>query len=144
MMRRILTRLSLLVAITLMALAACTPRPADDIRLMTTPAAVYPDYVDVTIPVNIAPLNFMLRDSATAVECRAAAGGKEVVARAKGGKVIFDEDSWHDLLHAAAGGDIAVTLSALYSTEQGREEWRQWQWQWHVAKTVSTHISPTD
>lgn len=29
--------------------------------------AVYPDYTNIAIPVNIAPLNFMIRDSASRI-----------------------------------------------------------------------------
>ena len=46
---------------TLLPLAtACTPTP-HDVEQSTQEAEIYPDYKDVTIPVNIAPMNFVVR-----------------------------------------------------------------------------------
>ena len=41
----------------LLLLSACTPHPTDVQKSEELPP-IYPDYVDVTIPKNIAPLNF--------------------------------------------------------------------------------------
>ncbi len=42
----------------LILLSACTPTPHDVVQ-STQEAEIYPDYKDVTIPVNIAPMNFV-------------------------------------------------------------------------------------
>ena len=48
-------------------LAACTSTPKDVQQVDELPP-IYPDYCDVTIPVNIAPLNFLLRGDIEAIE----------------------------------------------------------------------------
>ena len=45
----------------LLFLAACT-ETVGDAKQETTQPQIYPDYVGVTIPVNIAPLNFSMAD----------------------------------------------------------------------------------
>ena len=43
----------------LVGLAACAPRP-ENVTSVTESAPIYPDYTDITLPYNIAPLNFMI------------------------------------------------------------------------------------
>ena len=53
-------------ALMIVALTACTPTPENATKRDMLPP-IYPDYTDITIPCNIAPLNFLLRDGAEAV-----------------------------------------------------------------------------
>ena len=46
-----------LLAVGLCLLTACSSQPVD-VRLVDQQPTIYPDYKDVTIPVEIAPLNF--------------------------------------------------------------------------------------
>ena len=50
----------LAIAYLLMVVGCSTPTPKDVVVQDTLPP-IYPDYCDVTIPENIAPLNFLLR-----------------------------------------------------------------------------------
>lgn len=71
----------------------------------------YPDYVGVTIPSNIAPLSFMLKDT-TYTDCVArltAADGKSLT-YGDGLKVMIDEDEWNGMLKASAGKAINVEV----------------------------------
>ena len=47
-------------------LTSCTPTPKDVVMQDELPP-IYPDYCDVTIPENIAPLNFLLRADCEAI-----------------------------------------------------------------------------
>ena len=58
--------LPLMVMAGLWLLGSCSPTPRNAQTVNRLPQ-IYPDYTDVTIPPNIAPLNFMLCDSADAV-----------------------------------------------------------------------------
>lgn len=72
---------------------------------------IYPDYVGVTIPSNIAPLSFMLKDT-TYTDCVArltAADGKSLT-YGDGLKVMIDEDEWNGMLKASAGKAINVEV----------------------------------
>ena len=77
-------------------------------------ANIYPDYTDVTIPPNIAPLNFIVRDSlSTAYVAQLQGGGEELIAAAgKDGKVQMDSLAWRRLLIASKGSNMIVNIYA--------------------------------
>lgn len=79
------------------------------------PAVLFPDYTEITIPQNIAPLNFMVENEGQEFVARlATADGKhEIVAGSEdGSKIIFDPTEWADLMKAAAGGQLTLSLYA--------------------------------
>ena len=102
---------SIASVLALVWLVSCEGRPSavpTTFTELTDSAVIYPDYRDVTIPPNIAPLNFMVTDAAASefvvamndLVCGASADGK------------FDIDSvaWRQLLTGAKGQDIAVAV----------------------------------
>lgn len=93
-----LSVLSLLILLT-----ACTPMP-HDVKQSEDEADVYPDYKDVTIPVNIAPLNFLVR-GAEAVEVKVG----DLTINSRGGNVEFDMRDWRKLLEAYDTIEVEVT-----------------------------------
>ena len=109
----------------LFLLSACTPTP-EKVQKSDLLPPLYPDYCDVTIPVNIAPLNFLLRADCEAVEVKA--GGLTV--NSKGNEVVFDCDEWKEMLTQNAGKQISVTVTALI---QG--QWIEYKtFNWNVVK----------
>lgn len=72
--------------------------------------AVFPDYKDVTVPFNIAPLNFMTYDVQKGKVMVATENGEHLVRPFKGGKVSFPVRRWHSLLESAKGGTLSVTV----------------------------------
>ena len=106
-------------------LSACTPTP-ENIQKSDLLPPLYPDYCDVTIPVNIAPLNFLLRADCEAVEVKAG----DLTVNYKGNEVVFDCDDWKEMLTQNAGEQIQVTVTALI---QGR--WIEYKtFKWNVVK----------
>ncbi len=80
-------------------------------------APLYPDYTDITIPANIAPLNFSLRESSpteVVAELTGSQGGKLVTGGGKDLKVIMDSLQWRTLLEQNRGGDIKVVIYAHF------------------------------
>ncbi len=77
-------------------------------------AQIYPDYKDIIVPPNIAPLNFIVRDSlATTYVARLQGGGQELLAAAsENGIVKMDTTEWRTLLTANKKGDITVDIYA--------------------------------
>ena len=109
----------------LFLLSACTPTP-ENVQKSDLLPPLYPDYCDVTIPVNIAPLNFLLRADCEAVEVKAG----DLTVNYKGNEVVFDCDDWKELLTQNAGEQIQVTVTALI---QGR--WIEYKtFNWNVVK----------
>lgn len=86
------------------ALSACTRKPVNSIEMDTLPD-LFPDYVGVTIPVNIAPLNFKSTDSCRQmyVEIRGKNGSIELMTH---GKVSIPAREWKSLLAENAGDSI--------------------------------------
>ena len=116
---------SLLSLITLLTLLFCTPTPENVQKRHDLPP-IYPDYCDVTIPENIAPLNFLLRADCEAVEVKAG----DLSINARGNEVVFDMDDWKDMLSQNAGQEIEVTVSALIN-----DQWIEYQsFRWQVVK----------
>lgn len=86
---------------------------------------IYPDYVDVTIPANMAPLTFELDDAeADGMAARYKAGDVEVVCR---GKMKPSMSSWRKL--TKQGGDISVDVFS----RKGK--------QWTHHKPFAIHVS---
>ena len=93
-------------------LSACVPSPKDITDSDLLPA-IYPDYVEVTVPRNIAPLNFLLRDSCEALYVTAKADQCEIESHRNGNEAIFNLKDWKKLMAAASGKNISVSVTAL-------------------------------
>ena len=120
---------SLLLALCL--LSACSSGPKDAVAVDALPA-IYPDYVDVTIPVGIAPLNFaMADDNASAIDV-VVTGANGGTLHAKGSCTDFDIAQWHAMVAQNRGAELCVTVCA--KSEEG----------WTRYRDFSIHVSETD
>ena len=102
-------QLLFLIAALIMVACRQTQVPASYKQLQKEPL-VYPDYIGVTVPVNIAPLNFELLVAADDAVIRFSAEGKEIVC--SGLKARPDIDEWRALTKAAVGKHISVEVFA--------------------------------
>ena len=106
---------------TIIFFLSCTPMPKDVIIQDALPP-IYPDYCDVTIPANIAPLNFLLRVDCEAVEVKFG----DLRINTKGNEVVFDIDDWKEMLSQYVDKEIEVTVSALINDQW--IEYRPFRW----------------
>lgn len=101
-----------LLVLFVLLLTACSH---PDVPSASKPAGrlplLQPDYVDVTIPVNLCPLNFGVREDCERVVARLT-GGHISYTYGKGKVVAIDADEWHELAQAAQGNDIKVEVWA--------------------------------
>ena len=73
--------------------------------------AIFPDYCDVTVPCNIAPLNFMLpADQFDACVARFSTPDGRQQTYGKGLKVQMPESEWHTMLDASKGKSLKVEV----------------------------------
>ena len=73
--------------------------------------AIFPDYCDVTVPCNIAPLNFMLpADRFDACVARFTTPDGRQQTYGKGVKVQMPESEWHAILDASKGKSLKVEV----------------------------------
>jgi hypothetical protein len=121
----------------LLLLAACTPRPKDAEKVNAMPT-IYPDYTDVTIPYNIAPLNFLLRGNVDAVEAIVTCEDNKIQVNESGNEVTFDMSEWKDFLDKAKGKTAKIQVSAR---TDGR--WLQYKpFNWYVTTDkIDAYIS---
>jgi hypothetical protein len=99
-------------------------------------ARIYPDYTDVTVPVNIAPLSFQLEQEAEDAVVRFSCGDEQIVCGGlKAQPAIGD---WHALCSKAKGSDISVEVYA-----QNNGQWTRFQpFNIHVsADSIDPYIS---
>lgn len=109
-MNRIQGHIALLCLILCWVIASCDRRP-EEFAVMDALPPIYPEYTDITIPCNIAPLNFLLRNHPSAVEVALRGEHKEWVIRTNG-KIRFPETQWRQFLMSAKETDIQVVVTA--------------------------------
>ena len=69
---------------------------------------IFPDYTGVTIPVNVAPLNFKAKEGTLEmVEVSSSKGSQKIIC--SDGKLIWDIDDWKALLKENVGGSLQYT-----------------------------------
>lgn len=94
---------------------ACTPKPCN-VKHTNKAAPIFPDYADVTIPVNIAPLNFMLRNTADVVEVKLK-GVKDSLVVSGDPTVTFPLSHWKNFIASEVGNKIQVQITARINGE---------------------------
>jgi hypothetical protein len=106
--------LLLLLSAGLMLLGSCSSVPGTFTEKGEIPPA-FPDYNGVTVPVNIAPLNFKLTLPAERVIARFE--GRNGVLQIQGkGKIEIPVSKWHNLLQKNVDDSLLVTV---YSRQRG-------------------------
>ena len=111
-------------------LAACTSETVSNARQETTLPTIYPEYIDVTIPANIAPLNFCMADEEAMLIDAVITDSHGNSLHSQGEESTdFDIDDWHQLLVENRGDSLSVTVSAKY--DDG----------WHTYQPFPIHVS---
>lgn len=95
----------------LIILTSCSSVPEGDITQKNKSAHIYPDYSGLTIPVNIAPLNFLVDEEGEAFYLSISdEKGEEVGFSSKDGVFQFSEKSWRKLLKENIGKELEYRL----------------------------------
>ena len=118
----------LLVIIAAVALAACGNKIPKTFSESKELPPIYPDYTNVTVPINIAPLTFEVDGKADGIVARLTAGEEELVCG--GTKVQPDADDWKRLTEYAKGKAIKVEVYI-----QANDQWTRF-------KPFDIHVSP--
>lgn len=93
-------------------LYACSPRP-ESVQPADRLLMLYPEYQDVTIPYNVAPLNFLVRNEGVDAVCVSVKGASDSLEiNARGNKAIFPLKAWRALLEAEKEHTLEVTVTA--------------------------------
>lgn len=124
--------------IFLLLLTACVSAP-HDARIAEFALEMYPDYQDVTIPCNIAPLNFLLRGEYSAINLHIE--GKDhnsIDQTCKGHKLVFRDDIWQQIIGRHLNDSVEVTVSA----EKDGQWWQFPSFKWYIsADSIDSFIT---
>ena len=118
-----------LITLLSFLVSACSLHP-DHVQMVNQQPDIYPDYIGVTIPVDIAPLNFSMTDddfTDVYVDVKGEKGGS---IHAEGTYADFDVDEWHQLLKANKGSRLLVSVMAC---REGN---------WYQYRDFSIEVSP--
>ncbi len=100
--------LQLLALFLSVILAGCSPTVPEEYGESGSLPGIYPDYIDVTIPSNIAPLTFEITTDADDYVTKLSAGDVAVVV--EGRNVEPSIDDWRKLLDKATGSAVGVEV----------------------------------
>lgn len=101
---------NLLYTLLSLLFCACSVQEPVAEKELTIAPDIYPDYSEVTIPYNIAPLRFRLNHETENAVAVLTLGTQKVIQQADHGKFLFSENDWNGLLSQAQGRDIIVTI----------------------------------
>jgi hypothetical protein len=107
----------------LVVLAACGEATTSYRQCPALPP-MHPNYADITIPYNIAPLNFEI-DSVERIELLIK-GERDWTFESRGSTMRFNERKWREMLDAERGNELLIHLTTLRDNEHCG--WRSFTW----------------
>ena len=112
----IMDRLCWFILIVIFGLCGCIESKPIRYEQLNMVAPIYPDYRDIIIPTNIAPLNFYLDDFCEEVEIICKVAGKEIVNKRFERIINWEIDVWRNLLNYAHknGHEIEVSIAKKF------------------------------
>ena len=97
-----------ILLLALLVSSACTPGGWQDASASGEAPALYPDYKDIVIPGNIAPMNFNILNPADA--CVAVLSSPEEKLVLRGPEIRIPEKAWRRITASARGGAIQFSV----------------------------------
>lgn len=121
------------IVIISILLAACSTQVPSDFSSVAETPAIWPDYTDITVPSNIAPLNFRIDLAGDDYRTRLTSDRGQIVV--KGEKVCMSVKEWRSLTESAT--DIKVEV---FVRQEGK--WRLYKpFLIHQAEPIDEYIS---
>ncbi|MCX6235989.1 MAG: hypothetical protein NTY07_00295 [Bacteroidia bacterium] len=110
----------------------CNYQPDGKIISIEKKAVLEPDYSEVTIPPNIAPLNFVIKEPGSAYFVRfTTETGTEIEISSRDGKILIPEKKWRKMLQNNIGKEFKVET---YTRDQ--------EGKWSKFNTLTNKIAP--
>ena len=98
------------LSVCLTILSACNPW-REPSAVSDAEPVIFPDYSGVTVPSDIAPLNFMVED-ASHIQAVCTVSGSEIAAvKGEDGVIVIPQKVWKKILSCAAGTSVSVEVS---------------------------------
>jgi len=111
---------------------SCGIQPNGNIISIEKKAIFEPDYSEVTIPPNIAPLNFIIKEAGSAYFVKFSSGsGTEIEVSSKNGKIRIPENRWRKMLQNNKGKEFKFDI---YTSDKDGK--------WSKFSTITNKIAP--
>jgi hypothetical protein len=107
-------------------LISCGDGMKGKIQLIDRSPDIFPDYSDVTIPSNIAPMNFFIKEKGSSFRIIVSAenGAYQMTVKSSQGDVQFPEKQWKKLTATSKGDRIKFEV---YVRENESKQWEQYE-----------------
>jgi hypothetical protein len=116
-----------IIGLLLILIAGCSGEPRQIVTVEAYPD-IYPDYMNVTIPVNIAPLNFRMKEKCRNIEVELKSKNRTVLVKSDY-KISIPQKKWKHLLEDSKNDSISLTVTAFDGSK------------WHRFKPFSIYVS---
>ncbi len=99
---------------------SCIPKYDSERQIILRQPVISPDYLGITIPPNIAQLNFVLKEEGILfkVIAKDSSGSNTITVTSKDGMMKFPEKQWRELLKACSGDKITVQAYTVASNKK--------------------------
>ncbi|HUX58720.1 MAG TPA: hypothetical protein VMV77_17245 [Bacteroidales bacterium] len=95
----------------LLFLSSCSSKPHGDVALLDLIPKLVPDYSGVTIPPNIAPLNFNINEKGSAFYVKiTSSNNSELELYSRTGTILIPEKKWKKLLTNSTGKELNIKI----------------------------------
>ena len=123
--------LTTLLSGVLFMFTTCSTSPVDDFIAENRTPQLFPDYSGITIPPNLSPANFNIREEGSEYQVRIyGKKGNEIIIRQSGGDIRIPVKKWKTLLDANKGGALHISISVKRD-----KDWYQYQ---TIENTISS------
>jgi hypothetical protein len=109
----------LILIFYILLLFSCRNKPTGDLTVSDLTPKLEPDYSGVTIPPNIASLNFLIKEKGSSFYVKFSSdAGTTIEVSSKTGKILIPEKSWKKMLNNNKGNELKVDISS--KDDQGK------------------------
>jgi len=107
----------LFLLLTLLILYGCGNKPVGDVAVSNLTPKLDPDYTGVTIPPNIAPLNFIIKEEGSAFYVKVTSrDGDEIDIYSRSGEVVIPIKKWRQIVENNKGNDLKLEVFSMDET----------------------------
>jgi hypothetical protein len=104
------------IILILLCIMSCT-QDLSDYEQLDSQAVIFPDYSDLTVPANIAPLNFIIREKGENYAVNISTAGYSFTVSSSDGKIRIPAGSWRKLMDSGKGKELNFEI---FMRKEGR------------------------
>ena len=111
-MKPYIRSLQILIAAITLLIGGCSTEHFEDTQKLDRTPSIDPDYADVTIPPNIAPMNFRIQEDGNffRITVSGSSNKQKFSVTSADGIVRFPEDDWKEMLGSNKGNTIEIQI----------------------------------